>query len=62
MTYRMLIAAAAVLILTGLLIWQEQRFTLVAACTESGGMWDGSQSRCRTVPVRIILEKNLKRS
>ncbi|MCB1512239.1 MAG: hypothetical protein KDJ36_15170 [Hyphomicrobiaceae bacterium] len=62
MNTRLAIAAFVTTILVGLLIWQESRMRLVRACTTNGGLWDGANSRCRTVPIRIFLEKNLKRS
>lgn len=62
MTARWIAATVAVLILAGLLIWQQQRLTLVDACHAAGGWWDGNRSRCRQVPPSIIIERNLKRS
>jgi len=62
MSYRLTIVVLTVVILVGLLVWQEHRWRLVEICAQRGGVWDGAQSRCRRMPIRIILEKNLKRS
>ena len=62
MNYRIAAAVAAALILLGLLIWQEQRWRMVDACAKRGGIWDGAHSKCRLVPIRILIEKNLKRT
>lgn len=62
MKTRLIIAAFATTVLVGLLLWQESRMRLVRKCVESGGAWDGANSKCRSLPLRIIIEKNLKRS
>lgn len=61
MPYRLTIVVLTVVILVGLLVWQEHRWQLVENCTKRGGLWDGARSQCRRTPIRIILEKNLKR-
>lgn len=62
MSYRIIIAAITGLILIGLLAWQEHRWQLVRACTDDGGAWDGANSKCRSFPVRLLIEKDLNRS
>ncbi len=60
---RTVLAIAMTALVVGLLIWQDQRFTLVRNCEERGGVWDGRAERCRLVPPRrIYIERGLKRT
>ncbi|MBU2532956.1 MAG: hypothetical protein KKB37_09470 [Alphaproteobacteria bacterium] len=59
--FRLVITVVTILILAGLLVWQEARWQMVADCEANGGQWDGASSRCRPMP-RIYLERDLKRS
>jgi hypothetical protein len=62
MPHRLTVVILTVVILVGLLIWQDQRWRLVEQCASRGGVWDGARSKCRRAPIRILIEKNLKRS
>lgn len=62
MPWKLTIATLSAIVLIALLVWQERRLEIVRACTQSGGYWDGVRSKCRPPPVRILLERNLKRS
>ncbi|MGI9425595.1 MAG: hypothetical protein ACR2PA_20570 [Hyphomicrobiaceae bacterium] len=59
---RFVTAGIAVVILASLLVWQNHRWAMMNKCVERGGVWDGLASKCRLVPARIFIEKNLKRS
>ena len=48
--FRIVISAFMIILLVGLLVWQEQRYRLVGECQARGGQWDGASSRCRPVP------------
>jgi hypothetical protein len=43
-------------VLVGLLVFNEYRWSLVAACHRSGGVWDGRDSKCRLIPARLFLD------
>lgn len=58
---RIAISIAVVIVLAGLLYWQEQRYRMVGECHAAGGEWDGGTDRCRPVP-RIYIERGLKRT
>lgn len=59
---RIVAAGITAIILAGLLAWQNHRWNMVNSCHMNGGVWDGGASKCRLVPARIFIEKNLKRS
>ena len=50
---------AAVLLLVG---WQMQRQREIARCDETGGIWDGANSRCLPKPPSPILQRDIYRS
>jgi len=62
MSHRLTIAILTGSVLLLLLAWQEHRVALVRNCVQAGGLWDGPTSKCRPAPVRIQIEKDLKRS
>jgi hypothetical protein len=60
---RFLISGAVTLVLVLLLAWQHQRYRLVAACVDSGGLWNGATGSCRPDFGRgITLQRDLRRS
>lgn len=59
---RMLAAGIIALFLLTLLIWQDQRWKMVDACHSRGGVWDGPTSKCRLVPARIFIGRELNRT
>lgn len=59
--FQLTLSLLMLLIVTGLLYWQEERYALVRACHESGGEWDGADDRCRPLP-KIYIERGLQRS
>ena len=59
---RWIIAAAAIITLAGLLVWQQRRTSIVQDCVASGGLWDGSTSKCMPGPGRPILQRDIRRS
>lgn len=48
--------------LIGLLVWQQQRERLLAACSAQGGVWNGRLGVCETPPPSPILRRDLERS
>jgi hypothetical protein len=59
---RLVIAAAATVLVAMLLGWQIRREQLVKACVDAGGIWHGSRSICRQLPGRPLLQRDLQRS
>ena len=59
---RVVAAGVTALILVGLVIWHNYRWSLVDNCHVKGGVWDGTVSKCRLVPARIFIGKGLKRT
>lgn len=59
---RWAIVISAILILLALAGWQHIRQREVARCTESGGVWDGPNSRCVLQPAGPILQRDIYRS
>ena len=60
--HRWLIAAGVGLTLAGLVVWQQYRLRLVAACVAADGIWIGAASRCLPAPGSPILQRDLRRS
>ena len=58
---RIVAASIAAALLGLLLVWQNHRWEMVNSCHAVGGVWDGSSSKCRLVPARIFIGKDLKR-
>ncbi|MFM9941276.1 MAG: hypothetical protein ACKVP7_17475 [Hyphomicrobiaceae bacterium] len=58
---RWLLAAAALAIVAGLLVWQWRRERLIADCLRTGGAWDGPASRCMKAPPSPILRRGIER-
>ncbi len=48
--------------LAGLLVWQQHRERLVAACQTSGGIWDGRHGLCAPALPSPILKRDIERS
>lgn len=59
---RVVAASITALVLAGLVIWHNYRWSLVDNCHVKGGVWDGTASKCRLVPARIFIGKGLKRT
>ena len=59
---RPLIATALVVVVAGLLLWQQSRARQIAACQATNGLWDGATSTCRPAPGSPILQRDLRRS
>lgn len=57
---RLIVAVLTVIALLALVMWQSQRESIVKACLDSGGLWDGPASTCRQ-PIRPILRRDLER-
>jgi hypothetical protein len=62
MTSRIVAAAIMATLLLGLILWQNHRWNLVSACHNNGGVWDGQSSKCRLVPARIFIGRELQRT
>lgn len=58
--FRLTVVAGLSLLVAGLLGWQWHRQTLVRACVEQGGSWDGGA--CGPPRIRPILRRDLERS
>jgi hypothetical protein len=58
---RLLVCAAAILVLGALLYWQWRRDRLVSDCNSAGGTWDGPASTCRLPAGRILIRPDLQR-
>lgn len=58
---RILVAATVAAMLGVLVTWQWHRERLVNECQSSGGVWNGSTSRCDQ-PRRPILQRDLRRT
>ncbi|MAI48347.1 MAG: hypothetical protein CMB79_21415 [Filomicrobium sp.] len=56
---KLIAATLMMMLLAGLLAWQSHRWTMVSDCRASGGVWDGTSSKCRLVPARIFIEREL---
>jgi hypothetical protein len=56
------IVTLALVILAGLFGWQFSRERKVAACMETGGLWDGARSACRPPRDGPIIMRDLRRS
>lgn len=56
------VAITSVAILVGLLQWQRHRNQLVNACVQSGGIWNGTASKCTPMPGGPLLQRDLRRS
>ncbi|MEO1694426.1 MAG: hypothetical protein AAFR55_04240 [Pseudomonadota bacterium] len=55
----------SVLVLIGLvalMMFSEHRWAMVASCHERGGVWDGTDDRCRLLPHDIHLYRGLTRT
>lgn len=59
---RMIVVAAAIAIVAGLMVWQLVLDRRVAACRESGGEWHGPLAKCMPGLEPTILERGIKRS
>ncbi len=59
---RIVAAGIISVILLGLLLWQNHRWSMVQACHHTGGVWDGTASKCRLVPARIFIGRELNRT
>ena len=59
---RIITAGLVAVLLAGLMAWQNHRWQLVSACHARGGVWDGAASKCRLVPARIFIGRDLHRS
>lgn len=57
---RWAVVVVAVLVLIALMGWQYLRERQMARCLETGGTWDGPNSRC--VPSGPILQRDIYRS
>jgi hypothetical protein len=57
---RILAALGLLVVLAGLLAWQQQRARLVRACQEEFGIWDGAT--CRPDERRIRIQRDLQRT
>ncbi len=60
--HRLVVAGLVTAVLMALLLWQNHRWTMVDACHHNGGMWDGQSSKCRLVPARIFIGRELQRT
>ena len=60
--WRAIIAAAALLTLAVLLVWQYTRERALAQCEARGGAWDGRRSVCVPRPGPVIIQRDLHRS
>jgi len=58
---RLAIAVLTIVALAALLGWHHRREQIVKACLDSGGVWHGPVSACKT-PLRPILRRDLERS
>nr|PZN84673.1 MAG: hypothetical protein DIU57_08100 [Pseudomonadota bacterium] len=59
---RWAVVIAVTALLVALLVWQQMRQREVQRCLDSGGMWDGPNSRCVPDPARPILQRDLQRA
>jgi len=59
---RWAIAIGVTALLIALLVWQQTRQREVQRCIDSGGIWDGPNSRCVPDPARPILQRDLQRA
>lgn len=59
--WRKLLAIVALVVLVALLAWQWRRERLVSACLQSGGVWDGRQSRCLQPLPSPLLRRGIER-
>ena len=59
---RWAIAIGVTALLIALLVWQRTRQREVQRCIDSGGIWDGPNSRCVPDPARPILQRDLQRA
>ena len=58
---KIVVASIVAALLAILLAWQSHRWEMVNNCHATGGVWDGASSKCRLVPARIFIGKDLKR-
>ena len=59
---RVITVGITALVLLVLVVWQNYRWSKVNSCHAKGGVWDGAASKCRLVPARIFIGKDLQRS
>jgi hypothetical protein len=59
---RPVLAVAVLVILGGLIVWQQIRTRQLNACILANGAWDGVTSTCRPLPGSPILQRDLRRS
>ena len=59
---RVIFAACAVTVVTGLFLWQHYRNGLMAQCARAGGAWNGRVSQCIPLPGAPLLQRDLRRS
>jgi hypothetical protein len=59
---RPLLAVGVLVVLGGLLAWQQIRTRQINACVLANGAWDGATSSCRPLPGSPILQRDLRRS